>query len=209
MSRTDRKQREFEHREADILDAALQLLSAPDWENVTIEQIAQAADIGKGTVYKHFASKDELLFRLMLRFYQGLLHKFQSLDQVDDDILSRFRQIFTFALSYHQQHREYRYVVEHCNRINFKERAEASWHESFKELDAAFSAWGDPLLESAMQQGLIEKRPLQIIQTGLSACFDGAITMLWAGRDWCQHGSESEVIDSVTEFMMSGLVGRV
>lgn len=209
MGIEERRQREFEQREQVILDAALQLLSSPNWEAVTIEQIAQAAEIGKGTMYKHFVSKDEMLFRLMLRFYEGLLNDFERQFWPESDILEGFRSIFKYALNYHLQHREYRYVVEYCNRIDFKERADASWHASFQALDQAFSVWGDPHIASAMNQGLIENRPMEIVQTGIHACFDGAITMLWAGKDWCQHGSESEVVEHVTEFMISGLIGRI
>ena len=58
MSIHDRKAREFQRREEDILKAALALSNRDDWQAVTIEQIAQKAEIGKGTVYKHFPSKD-------------------------------------------------------------------------------------------------------------------------------------------------------
>ena len=206
--RTDRKQREFERREEDILDAALKLFSGPGWEAVTIDQIAKKAEIGKGTVYKHFASKDELLFRLMLRFYHGLLMQLQQETFGDEEVLTSFERIFVLAFRYHLQHREYRYVVEYCNRIDFKERADETWHASFMELDKAFGEWGDPMLLSAMEQGLITKRPLKHISMGIHACFNGAIDMLWAGKDWCLHGGEVDIIESVTDFMMSGLVGR-
>lgn len=209
MSINERKQRDFERREQEILDAALGLLSRPNWEMVTIDQIAQAAEIGKGTVYKHFVSKDELLFRLMMRFYRGLLHDFELEFRLDSAVLESFREIFKYALNYHLQNREYRYIVEYCKCIDFKERADTAWHDSFQELDRGFSAWGDPMIESAMQQGLIEKRPMIILQTGMHACFNGAVAMLWAGRDWCQHGSEPEVVENVTDFMMAGLIGRV
>ncbi|MCU7808298.1 MAG: TetR/AcrR family transcriptional regulator [Candidatus Thiodiazotropha sp. (ex Semelilucina semeliformis)] len=209
MARVDRKQRVFEHREEDILDGALALLSHPNWESVTIEQIANEAEIGKGTVYKHFASKDELLFRLMMRFYSGLLLHLQDAVVEADDILAGFRRIFEFAFRYHLERKEYRYIVEYCNRIDFKERADESWHASFLELDKAFGEWGDPLLLSAMDRGQIENRPLGQISIGMHACFNGAVDMLWAGKDWCAHGDEEQIIESVTEFMMAGLVGRV
>ena len=209
MGRTDRRQREFERREEEILDAALELLSQPNWESVTMEQIAKVADVGKGTVYKHFASKDELLFRLMMRFYQGLLQHLQHEFKEGDDILQRFRHIFAFVFRYHLRRRAYRYIVEYCNRIDFKERADESWHASFLELDRAFGEWGDPMILSAMERGIIEKRPLSQIQIGMHACFDGAIGMLWAGKDWSSFGEEEEIIESVTDFMMSGLIGQV
>jgi len=64
VARIDRQKREFPRRELEILDVALELCSSADFESVTIEQIARGGDVGKGTVYKHFAGKDELLFRL-------------------------------------------------------------------------------------------------------------------------------------------------
>ncbi len=209
MARSDRKQREFAQREQDILDAALSLFSQPNWEAVTIEQIARAADIGKGTLYMHFTGKDELLFRLMLHFYQGLLLHLQLETQDEEAFLPRFRRIFDSAFRYHLEHREYRYVVEYCKRIDFKERADSSWRDSFMQLDNAFGEWGDPMIRSAMEQGTIEKRPLAQIQVGLHASFDGTINMLWAGKDWCVHGDEERIIGSVTAFMMSGLIGRI
>jgi len=209
MARSDRKQREFEQREQDILDAALTLFSTPEWETVTIDQIARAADIGKGTVYKHFSGKDELLMRLMLRFYQGLLLRLKREFRDSVDVLKQFRLIFELAFRYHLEHREYRYIVEYCNRIDFKERADESWRDSFMQLDRAFGDWGDPLFLTAMEQGRIQKRPIEQIRTGLHACFEGTINMLWAGRDWCTHGDEEEIIQSSIAFMMSGLIGRV
>ncbi len=209
MTIAERKQRVFERREAEILDAALALLAHPNWESVTVEQIANEAEIGKGTFYKHFASKDELLFRLMMRFYSGLLDHIQKLAVADsNDILDGFRQIFEFSFRYHLQRKEYRYIVEYCNRIDFKERADGTWRASFLELDRAFGDWGDPLLLAAMEKGLIGKRPLAQINIGLHACFKGAVDMLWAGKDWCVLGDEEAIIESVTEFMMAALVGR-
>lgn len=209
MVRIDRKQREFERREEEILDTALKLFSKPNWESVTIDQIAKASEVGKGTIYNHFASKDELLFRLMMRFYRGLLVNLQQEAEEDEDFLHSFRRIIECAFRYHLMYREYRYVVEYCKRIDFKERADESWHASFTDLDRAFSAWGDPMILSAMEKGVIEKRPLIEIEIGLHACFEGAVDMLWAGKDWCSHGDEEKIIESATAFMMSGLIGRI
>ena len=66
MVSTERKIREFERREQEILSAALELFAGERWESVTVTQIAKQAGIGKGTVYKHFASKDEIYARLAL-----------------------------------------------------------------------------------------------------------------------------------------------
>src|SRR5262245_63776011 len=79
MGIEDRRAREFVRREGEILSSALQLFRGDDWQTVTVEQIAQHAEIGKGTVYKHFASKDEIYARLALDFQRGVRERVQSL----------------------------------------------------------------------------------------------------------------------------------
>ncbi|MCW8876828.1 MAG: TetR/AcrR family transcriptional regulator [Kangiellaceae bacterium] len=208
MAIIDRKQREFERREEDILDAALLLFSQPNWESVSIEKVAKQAQIGKGTVYKHFESKDELLFKLMLRFYQGMLvtlplKQTQSLPAVES-----FKTIFELVLQYHIENREYRYVVEYCGRIDFKARAKKSWRDAFKAIDQSFGEFSDPKLLEAMEKGEIAKRPIEEIHVGLAACFEGAVNMLWASTDWCSVGTDEEIVERIINFMVAGLIGQ-
>jgi AcrR family transcriptional regulator len=207
MARTDRQQREFLRREREILDAALALCSGPDFESVTIEQIARAADVGKGTVYKHFASKDELLFRLNMRFYHGLLDELraQAVEGPPAEVLER---IIGYALRYHVSHREYRYVVQYCARIDFMERAAPAWRDDFLRLDRAFQEWGGPLIEQGMEAGVFARRPLDHVLLGMHACFRGAITMLWAGEQWSPQGADEAAVEAgVRAFMLAGLIG--
>ena len=56
MAATARKIREFQRREEDILDAALELCSQPDWETVSVEQIADRAGFGSAAnLRKHLS----------------------------------------------------------------------------------------------------------------------------------------------------------
>ncbi len=208
MARSDRKQRELDCREKEILDAALLLCSMPDWESVTVEQIATGADVSKGTVYNHFASKDELLFRLMIRFYHGLLVKLR--DGLEEGApREQFRSIIQRGLAYHATHPEYRYIVQYCERADFKERAAPGWRDDFLELDRAFQEWGGPMIERGMATGDFTQRPIQAVMLGIHASFKGAITLLWAGNDWCPAGGDTEtIIPAVTDFIMAGLEGR-
>lgn len=208
MALIDRKQREFERREEDILDAALLLFSQPNWETVSIEKVAKEAQIGKGTIYKHVESRDELLFKLMLRFYTGLLAALPAKNMLEQPALEGFEKIFRTVLSYHAEHSEYRHIVEYCKRIDFKERAKHSWHEAFQTIDQTLSEYIDPVLEKAMNQGLIARRPLQQIHLGLIACFEGVVGMLWTDADWCSRGTEEEITEGVIDFLLAGLKGQ-
>ena len=208
MTRPNRKQREFERREQEILDAALGLCSGPDWESVTVEQIATEAGVGKGTVYNHFVSKDELLFRLMIRFYEGLLDELRA-GLTDGDATRQFREIIRYALDYHVRHPEYRYVVLYCERVDFRERAAPEWRDDLRALDRSFEEWGIPLIQRGMDGGEFRARPVHDVLLGLHAAFKGSLITLWAGEDWCPHQGEPQMmIAAMTDFMMAGLAGK-
>ena len=110
MGIAERKRREFEHREQVILGAALGLFDRDDWLSVTVDQIADAAEIGKGTIYKHFSSKEDLYARLTLDFYYGLLEELEKLD-LNRPSIPVLGDIFKTSLRYHLNQPEFRRVT--------------------------------------------------------------------------------------------------
>ncbi|MFC5831561.1 TetR/AcrR family transcriptional regulator [Nonomuraea insulae] len=56
-----------EERADRILDAAAELLVAWGYRRVTIEDVARRAEIGKGTVYLHFKTKERLFLTVVMR----------------------------------------------------------------------------------------------------------------------------------------------
>ena len=92
MGVQDRKEREFKRREEEILAAALALFRNDNWQAVTVEQIAEAAEIGKGTIYKHFASKDEMYARLVMDYQKHGIEKLRRIDPTLD-VIQRLRAI--------------------------------------------------------------------------------------------------------------------
>ncbi|MDH4246989.1 MAG: TetR/AcrR family transcriptional regulator [Deltaproteobacteria bacterium] len=75
MGVSERKAREFKQREEKILSAALSLAAEKDWQVVTIDHIAERAEIGKGTVYKHFKSKEEIWAAIVTQDSEALLNQ--------------------------------------------------------------------------------------------------------------------------------------
>ncbi len=66
------KKRRFLKREQHIIDTALRLLIKQGIDQVTVSAISKEAGIGKGTVYKHFQSKAEIMMRIMLDYEQNI-----------------------------------------------------------------------------------------------------------------------------------------
>lgn len=56
-----RREREREARRREILDAAIRLFAEKGFEQTTLDEIAQKAEFGKGTIYHYFKNKEELI----------------------------------------------------------------------------------------------------------------------------------------------------
>ena len=72
MDRIREKKKRFLARELRIIDKALQLLIRDGIDKVTVSAIAKEASVGKGTVYKHFLTKTEILMRIVLNYEQSI-----------------------------------------------------------------------------------------------------------------------------------------
>ncbi len=56
----NRKEREREFKQKEILLAARQVFALRGFENATLDEIAEQAEYGKGTIYNYFESKDQI-----------------------------------------------------------------------------------------------------------------------------------------------------
>lgn len=71
------RKQQFEAREEAILDAVNRLLSEKGFDLMTMDDVADAVGVAKGSLYKHFSSKEKLAAATLTR----LLH--QTLDVLD------------------------------------------------------------------------------------------------------------------------------
>ncbi len=103
-----RRQREKEARIQSILEAGLKVFSAQGYHGTSMDAVAEAAELGKATLYYYFKSKDELLlailehgvrdfFTRLEESWQGLsspLEKLKQVPQVGADFFARHPDYF-------------------------------------------------------------------------------------------------------------------
>jgi len=66
------KKKLFIAREERIIKAAIELFLEESIDRITVSKIASRAGIGKGTVYKHFLTKNEILIRIILDYERNI-----------------------------------------------------------------------------------------------------------------------------------------
>jgi AcrR family transcriptional regulator len=200
----ERKEREFRRREEEILGAALRLLDGEDWLSVTIEQIAEAAEVGKGTVYKHFASKDELYARLSLHHYLELRG---ALSEIDGDlpIEARLRAMAQVYWNVHMQPGICHHVVEYCEAEAFRRQLPPELRSEFEGIESGIYDEIFAAIEEGMAGGLFPSGPVRPLAMLARATLDGMIRMIRAGV--LSADDETEQLELVTRFILAGLAG--
>ena len=176
MTIGDRKEREFKRREDDILAAALSLFDRDDWQSVTIDQIAAKAEIGKGTVYKHFSSKDEIYAGLVVEFHRSILAELGRIDfsRPPLEAVGAAMDVFWRA---HERAPEYKRLIRYCRREDFRHIIGAKMSRALETLDAEMMSLLVPALERGIRTGAIVKKPVESVILGLHAALIGLMEM--------------------------------
>lgn len=84
-----------------ILQAALHLIAERGYAAVSMRDIAVAVDIQASSIYNHFASKQDILFRLMTGHMEGLLLAWNGWRKKGNDTGERFDAFIRFHIHYH------------------------------------------------------------------------------------------------------------
>ena len=88
-----------EVREA-ILDAADRLLARYGYRKMTVEDIAREAGIGKGSVYLHFPSKEEVVLSRVDRMVEQIKERLWAIARSDADPAIRLRLMLLTRVLY-------------------------------------------------------------------------------------------------------------
>ncbi|MCA1629021.1 MAG: TetR/AcrR family transcriptional regulator [Acidobacteria bacterium] len=83
-----------------ILDATDRLLARYGYRKMTIEDIAREVGIGKGSVYLHFASKEEIVLSRVDRLVERLKERLRALAASDADAAIRLRLMLLTRVLY-------------------------------------------------------------------------------------------------------------
>lgn len=203
MSVQDRKSREFARRGQEILDAALALFESDDWEAVTVEQIAARAEVGKGTVYKHFASKDDIYARLAMGFQQRIV---QGNGRVDGalPVLERLRAHLRVAWELHLSSQALHRVFLYCSRSEFRTRLSPATLAELQALELQVAQPTQALVAQGVAEGLFPPKPLPLLLFGAQAAFWGGIQLVWSG--YLGDIDQGRHLDELGNFLIAGLV---
>jgi len=92
MTRTDRR---IQRTQKLITDALLNLLMAKKFNDITIQEITDTANVGRATFYLHYHNKEQCLIQLLTQGFDSLVTEIESvLMKKDRDRVFIVEQIF-------------------------------------------------------------------------------------------------------------------
>ncbi|MBC3934108.1 TetR/AcrR family transcriptional regulator [Undibacterium rugosum] len=91
------KKQQFDAREEAIIDAVNRLLSEKGYDLMTMDDVSDAVGIAKGSLYKHFSSKEKLAAAALTRLLNATVAELDSLS-ADLPALAQIRHILAWSL---------------------------------------------------------------------------------------------------------------
>ncbi|MBL7075328.1 TetR/AcrR family transcriptional regulator [candidate division KSB1 bacterium] len=119
MTTLDRRERERASRRQEILNAAKMLFAQKDFHEATLDDIAEAAELSKGTIYLYFKNKDDLFFSLMENHIIGLIELMRETLQKYGDIDTLILKVIETHLGYFEKNNDI-FKIIHTERGRFE-----------------------------------------------------------------------------------------
>ena len=207
MGIAERKARDFQRREDEIVAAAVALIHERDIEMVTIAQIAERAEIGKGTVYNHFRSKEEIVARILLAVRQRIYRELKQelvpgLDPVE--VLRRIIEVYwrlhledpLFHLRMHS----------YCEKENFMARISPELARELNAAQGALLSLFREYIREGIGQGLFDIGDADAMLWAAGAAIGGAIRMALSASSRHQAVFQRESFrEYLAQFIFKGL----
>jgi TetR/AcrR family transcriptional regulator len=107
MGIAERREREREQRRNDIIDAAERVFFSKGWQSSTMDDVAEAAELSKATLYLYFKNRDELYAAILVRGSEILYDGFKRAVESHGTGLEQTEAIGRAYMAFHEQHRDY------------------------------------------------------------------------------------------------------
>jgi AcrR family transcriptional regulator len=162
-----------EQKKKDIALGTKALILEHGISNLTISQIAKAANIGKGTVYEYFKNKDEIVFELVeILMYEHNLQKENKLARVES---TREKVKHFFSFFYVDEDRELREIYKQFTSIALTSPNEEM--TAFQtECYILYKKWMEDIIDEGIKNKELAEEAKELIM-GIFACAQGLFIM--------------------------------
>lgn len=107
MSTTSRREREKQKRRKDIINAAEKVFFAKGYDQVTMDEIAQEAEVNKALLYYYFKNKEALFFAVNLYGVRILHQMYSKCSNLNMDGYDKVKAMIQALYDFSKEHPDY------------------------------------------------------------------------------------------------------
>ena len=155
-----------EERRAQILAAALSCFASKGYHPATMDDLARAAGLSKGSLYWHFESKEGVLFGAFELFAAELIRRWDVIEAEGVPTLEALRRFAEVALN---ELADQRPLLGAWVEFLSHPRARQRMAEVYRECRERFAA----ALHRGIERGEVRRIPVDAAALGLIALFEG------------------------------------
>ena len=201
MATSTRKQREIQAREELILDVGRRMLLERGFDGLTMDRVAGSIEYSKGTLYQHFASKEDLLAGIVAQtggMRADLFERGAAYEGPTRERMAAIGVAFDLFSQLYPAHVQAQMIVttEQLRNAEFREKLGA---ERLSRIDANEQRCDmvmQSLMEEAVQDGHVTPaaaEALAALHFGLWSVSFGAYMIMRCETDLAEKGFEDPV----------------
>ncbi len=157
MEKLSRKERDRISREEYIVDAAEEVISEKGFDAATMDEIAEKAEVGKGTLYLHFNSKSAIYLAISVRGGKILNQKMSQVLSRDLSGLEMIEEMgYTYLQFIQQNPHYYRAFNFFENALSENKLTESSLVDECEQVGMEAMTYAVRALQIGMQDGTIK-----------------------------------------------------
>ncbi len=149
-----------------ILEAAGELFYYRRFHEVRMEEIAEAAGMGKGTIYEYFPGKEDLFRELFKYSTEKYIHLAREASRGQEDSRGKLLALLLNHIDFITEYRHLEYYVFNLGRVNLREMQ--PWFEKKKN---QFLALVEDGLSLGQRRGEIREMNIRLAATVFTGSF--------------------------------------
>jgi len=185
-------------REQEIIDAAAEIFHRQGYSDTSVQNVADAVGILKGSLYYYIDSKDDLLYRVLLEVHDAahtILEEVAALDELSP--LEKLDAYVRRHVEYNTRNLTKIAVYYHDYKLLTPER-----RAEIRRQRKLYEDFVEGLIEEAQRRGEVAA---DLEPSVLAYCLFGALNSVYT---WYRPGgkvSASELADTLARFVLAGV----
>ena len=171
MAPLTRKQREINEREQLILSTAQSMLHQHGYNYLTMDRVAETVEYSKGTIYNHFASKEDLVCSLCCRCVSNLIEVFERAYHYPGTTRERYSAIGIGYSIYHQLHPLDTQILQIVKNNAVREKISNFKLAEMELLEQKITNITSSIVQEAIDCGDLDKRYQDSVSTIVFGCW--------------------------------------